>query len=84
MDSYNLTALVAGGQHSFRSVRVLNFLSYLEEFAQLHPNRPSDQLSWRTPCRTFVHELGGRSGSAYSPHGETSPTEKNRAHNENP
>src|ERR1700732_3041909 len=58
VDSFNLTALVAGCQCSFRSVRVLNFLSDVEEFTHLHPNRPSDQLSWRTPRRTLVDELG--------------------------
>jgi hypothetical protein len=23
----------------------------------LHPNRPSDQLSWRTPSRNVVHDI---------------------------
>src|ERR1700730_7738967 len=28
----------------------------IQVLGHLHPNRPSDQLSWRTPCRTLVHE----------------------------
>ena len=34
-----------------------NFLSGFKILSHLHLNRPSDQLSWRTPCRTLFREM---------------------------
>jgi hypothetical protein len=34
----------------------LEFSAVSNELGHLNQNPPSDQLSWRTPCRTFVYE----------------------------
>jgi hypothetical protein len=35
----------------------LEFIFGIEDHVHLHLNRPSDQLSRRTPCRILVHEM---------------------------
>jgi hypothetical protein len=39
----------------------------LEGLSHLHPNCPSDQLSWRTPCRTLIHEMSAAAAHPLAP-----------------
>ena len=36
-------------------------------FSQLYLNRPFVQLSWRTPCRTLVHEMSAAAAHPLAP-----------------
>jgi hypothetical protein len=47
-------------------VQILNFCEVLDR-SHLHLNRPSDQLSWRTPCHNVVHETWSPRGLSAAP-----------------
>jgi hypothetical protein len=62
-----LDARTAGHRQSHPSLKFLHgfflkradfaVLPGLVEIGHLHPNRPSEQLSWRTPCDSLVREM---------------------------
>ncbi len=61
---------------SVSEVRILNLLSESKILSHLLPNRPSDQLSRRTPRRTLVYEMSATAAQAARLHrGEPTQSE---------